>query len=120
MTQIIGIDFVTTESCAAFREGGEPGVIANPEGGRTTSSILSTAENGERLAGQNAKRQAVTKPENTLYIPTIGRMDSISSMLFTMMLRKSPRASSESISSCSSSGVKAPRISSERPALWTF
>ncbi len=67
MGKVIGIDLGTTNSCVAVMEGGEPVVIANSEGSRTTPSIIAFAESGERLVGQQAKRQAVTNPENTLY-----------------------------------------------------
>jgi molecular chaperone DnaK len=67
MSKVIGIDLGTTNSCVAVMEGGEPVVIANSEGSRTTPSMVAFADNGERLVGQQAKRQAVTNPENTLY-----------------------------------------------------
>jgi len=67
MGKIIGIDLGTTNSCVAVLEGGEPTVISNPEGGRTTPSIVAFAKNDERLVGQPAKRQAVTNPTNTIY-----------------------------------------------------
>ncbi|NJC87865.1 MAG: molecular chaperone DnaK [Desulfuromonas sp.] len=67
MSKVIGIDLGTTNSCVAIMEGGEPVVIANSEGSRTTPSIIAFTENGERLVGQQAKRQAVTNPENTLF-----------------------------------------------------
>ncbi len=67
MSKVIGIDLGTTNSCVAIMEGGEPVVIANAEGSRTTPSMVAFADNGERLVGQQAKRQAVTNPENTLY-----------------------------------------------------
>ena len=67
MSKIIGIDLGTTNSCVAVLEGGEPTVITNPEGGRTTPSIVGFAKDGERLVGQTAKRQAVTNPENTVF-----------------------------------------------------
>ncbi len=67
MGKVIGIDLGTTNSCVAVMEGGEPVVIANLEGARTTPSMVGFAESGERLVGQQAKRQAVTNPENTLY-----------------------------------------------------
>lgn len=67
MSKVIGIDLGTTNSCVAIMEGGEPTVIANLEGSRTTPSMVAFADNGERLVGQQAKRQAVTNPENTLY-----------------------------------------------------
>ncbi|PKN37975.1 MAG: molecular chaperone DnaK [Deltaproteobacteria bacterium HGW-Deltaproteobacteria-2] len=67
MGKIIGIDLGTTNSCVAIMEGGDPVVIANQEGNRTTPSIVAIAENGERLVGQVAKRQAITNSENTIY-----------------------------------------------------
>jgi molecular chaperone DnaK len=67
MSKVIGIDLGTTNSCVAVMESGEPVVIANAEGSRTTPSMVAFAESGERLVGQQAKRQAVTNPENTLY-----------------------------------------------------
>ncbi|HTM37569.1 MAG TPA: molecular chaperone DnaK [Terriglobales bacterium] len=67
MAKIIGIDLGTTNSCVAVMEGGEPKVIANEEGGRTTPSIVAFTKTGERLVGQVAKRQAITNPENTVY-----------------------------------------------------
>ncbi|MGL1931333.1 MAG: molecular chaperone DnaK [Desulfotalea sp.] len=67
MGKIIGIDLGTTNSCVSVMEGGEPKVIANIEGNRTTPSIVAFADNDERLVGQIAKRQAVTNPERTLY-----------------------------------------------------
>jgi molecular chaperone DnaK len=67
MSKIIGIDLGTTNSVVAVMEGGTPAVIPNQEGGRTTPSVVAFAKNGERLAGQVAKRQAVTNPENTIY-----------------------------------------------------
>ncbi|MEA3363142.1 MAG: molecular chaperone DnaK [Thermodesulfobacteriota bacterium] len=67
MGKVIGIDLGTTNSCVAVMEGGEPVVIANSEGSRTTPSIIAFTESGERLVGQQAKRQAVTNPENTLF-----------------------------------------------------
>jgi molecular chaperone DnaK len=67
MSKIIGIDLGTTNSVVAVMEGGEPVVIANQEGGRTTPSVVAFAKSNERLAGQVAKRQAVTNAENTVY-----------------------------------------------------
>jgi molecular chaperone DnaK len=67
MGKIIGIDLGTTNSCVAVMEGGEPKVIANEEGGRTTPSIVAFTKSGERLVGQVAKRQAITNPENTIF-----------------------------------------------------
>ena len=66
MAKIIGIDLGTTNSCVAVMEGGEPVVIPNAEGDRTTPSIVAFSKNGERLVGQIAKRQAVTNPDNTV------------------------------------------------------
>ena len=66
MGKIIGIDLGTTNSCVAVMEGGEPVVIPNAEGSRTTPSVVAFSKNGERLVGQIAKRQAVTNPENTV------------------------------------------------------
>ncbi|MGZ3580028.1 MAG: molecular chaperone DnaK [Syntrophales bacterium] len=67
MAKIIGIDLGTTNSCVAIMEGGDPVVIANQEGSRTTPSMVAFTDSGERLVGQVAKRQAVTNPENTVY-----------------------------------------------------
>ncbi|MBS1018412.1 molecular chaperone DnaK [Gluconobacter cerinus] len=67
MSKVIGIDLGTTNSCVAVREGDETRVIENSEGARTTPSMVAFTENGERLVGQAAKRQAVTNPTNTLY-----------------------------------------------------
>ncbi len=67
MGKIIGIDLGTTNSVVAVMEGGEPKVIPNEEGGRTTPSVVGFTKNGERLVGQVAKRQAITNPENTVY-----------------------------------------------------
>ena len=67
MGKIIGIDLGTTNSVVAVMEGGEPKVIENEEGGRTTPSVVGFTKSGERLVGQVAKRQAITNPENTIY-----------------------------------------------------
>src|SRR5579884_678764 len=67
MAKIIGIDLGTTNSVVAVMEGGEPKVIANEEGGRTTPSVVAFTKSGERLVGQVAKRQAITNPHNTIY-----------------------------------------------------
>ncbi len=67
MAKVIGIDLGTTNSCVAVMEGGQPKVIENAEGARTTPSIVAFAKDGERLIGQPAKRQAVTNPDNTIY-----------------------------------------------------
>jgi len=67
MGKVIGIDLGTTNSCAAVMEAGEPTVIPNAEGGRTTPSVVAVSKGGERLVGQVAKRQAVTNPDNTIF-----------------------------------------------------
>ena len=67
MSKIIGIDLGTTNSCVAIMSGGDPNVIANSEGGRTTPSVVAVNDKGERLVGQIAKRQAITNPENTIF-----------------------------------------------------
>ena len=66
MSKIIGIDLGTTNSCVAVMEGGEPTVIANTEGARTTPSVVAFSKTGERLVGQIAKRQAITNPDRTI------------------------------------------------------
>ena len=67
MSKILGIDLGTTNSCMSVMEGGEPVVLENSEGARTTPSVVAFAKNGERLVGQAAKRQAVTNPTNTVF-----------------------------------------------------
>jgi molecular chaperone DnaK len=67
MSKIIGIDLGTTNSCVAVMEGGNPVVIQNAEGSRTTPSVVAFSKSGERLIGQVAKRQAITNPENTVF-----------------------------------------------------
>ena len=67
MAKIIGIDLGTTNSCVSIMEGGDPIVIANQEGNRTTPSVIAITESGERLVGQVARRQAITNSENTVY-----------------------------------------------------
>ena len=67
MAKVIGIDLGTTNSCVAIMEGGEPVVIPNSEGSRTTPSVVAFTESGERLVGQIAKRQSITNPENTIF-----------------------------------------------------
>jgi molecular chaperone DnaK len=66
MAKVIGIDLGTTNSCVAVMEGGEPVVIPNPEGNRTTPSVVGFSKTGERLVGQVAKRQAITNPDRTV------------------------------------------------------
>ena len=67
MGKVIGIDLGTTNSVVAVMEGGEPVVIPNSEGGRTTPSVVAFTKDGERLVGQVARRQAITNPENTVF-----------------------------------------------------
>ena len=67
MAKVIGIDLGTTNSCVAIMEAGDPNVLANSEGSRTTPSVVAFTDNGERLAGQIARRQAITNPENTIF-----------------------------------------------------
>src|SRR3954452_14166346 len=67
MAKVIGIDLGTTNSVIAVMEGGEPTILENSEGSRLTPSVVAISKNGERLVGQVAKRQAVTKPENTVF-----------------------------------------------------
>ena len=67
MDKVIGIDLGTTNSCVSIMEAGEAKVITNPEGGRTTPSVVAVSDKGERLVGQIAKRQAITNPENTVF-----------------------------------------------------
>ena len=67
MSKILGIDLGTTNSCMAVMEAGEPSVLENSEGARTTPSVVAFAKNGERLVGQAAKRQAITNPERTIF-----------------------------------------------------
>src|SRR5690348_7469161 len=67
MSKVIGIDLGTTNSVVAVMEGGEPTVIVNQEGARTTPSVVGFSRDGERLVGQVARRQAVTNPDNTIF-----------------------------------------------------
>src|SRR5512139_2178300 len=67
MGKIIGIDLGTTNSVVAIMEKGDPKIITNSEGGRTTPSVVAFTNDGSRLVGQVAKRQAITNPENTIY-----------------------------------------------------
>src|SRR3989449_3736953 len=66
MSKVIGIDLGTTNSCMAVLEGGEPTVIPNAEGGRTTPSVVAFTKDGQRLVGSPARRQQVTNPQNTI------------------------------------------------------
>src|SRR6201997_1127320 len=67
MAKVLGIDLGTTNSCMAVMEGGDPVVLENSEGARTTPSIVAFTKSGDRLVGQAAKRQAVTNPQNTIF-----------------------------------------------------
>src|SRR4051794_41733222 len=67
MAKVLGIDLGTTNSCMAVMEGGDPVVLENSEGARTTPSVVVFRKNGERVVGQAAKRQAVTNPANTVF-----------------------------------------------------
>src|SRR5438445_8806315 len=67
MSRVIGIDLGTTDCVVAVLEGGQPTVLTNAEGGRTTPSVVAFSKSGERLVGKVAKRQAVTNPENTVF-----------------------------------------------------
>src|SRR2546430_4902276 len=67
MAKVLGVDLGTTNSCMAVMDGGEPVVLENSEGKRTTLSLVAYTKNGERLVGEAAKRQAVTNPRNTMY-----------------------------------------------------
>jgi molecular chaperone DnaK len=67
MAKVLGIDLGTTNSCMAVIEGGEPSVLENSEGKRTTPSVVAFTKSGERLVGEPAKRQAVTNSRNTIY-----------------------------------------------------
>src|SRR6266550_4092378 len=67
MAKVLGIDLGTTNSCMAVMEGGDPVVLENSEGARTTTSVVAFTKSGERLVGQAAKRQAVTNPQNTVF-----------------------------------------------------
>ena len=76
MGKVIGIDLGTTNSCVAIMSGGDPIVIANAEGARTTPSVVAITDKGERLVGQIAKRQAITNPENTILDRKSTRLNS--------------------------------------------
>ena len=67
MSKILGIDLGTTNSCMSVMEGGEPVVLENSEGARTTPSVVAFSKSGERLVGQAAKRQAITNAQNTIF-----------------------------------------------------
>ena len=67
MAKVLGIDLGTTNSCMAVMEGGDPAVLENSEGARTTPSVVAFTKTGERLVGQAAKRQAIMNPQNTIF-----------------------------------------------------
>ena len=67
MAKVLGIDLGTTNSCMSVMEGGDPVVLENSEGARTTPSVVAFTKSGERLVGQAAKRQAITNPQNTIF-----------------------------------------------------
>ena len=115
MSKIIGIDLGTSNSCVAVMEAGEPKVIPNSEGFRTTPSIVAFGKDGERLVGQAAKRQAVTNPANTIFSAKrlIGRKfseikDEIGTLPFsvvegkTVLLQSSARLKGKPKLSCPS------------------
>jgi molecular chaperone DnaK len=108
MAKVVGIDLGTTNSCVAVMEGGQPVVIANAEGSRTTPSVVAYTKNGDRLVGQIAKRQAVMNPENTFYSVKrfIGRKyDEITSEA-TQVSYKVVRDGSNVKIDCSAAGKK--------------
>src|SRR5436305_20618 len=90
MGKMIGIDLGTTNSVVAIMEGGEPKVITNEEGGRTTPSVVGFTKTGERLVGQVAKRQAITNPENTVYSIKrfMGRGDNIDTRIVDWLVEE--------------------------------
>ena len=79
MSKVIGIDLGTTNSCVAVIEGGEPVVIANAEGARTTPSVVGFGKHGERMVGQVANRQAITNPDRT--VPIIRLLSTVRNTL---------------------------------------
>ena len=94
MSKIIGIDLGTTNSCVAVMEGGEPVVIPNAEGARTTPSVVAFSKTGERMVGQVAKRQAVTNHDRTIIFhqaPHGHRLQASTSTASSTLRRRSPR-----------------------------
>ena len=143
MSKIIGIDLGTTNSCVAVMEGGDPVVIPNAEGNRTTPSVVACSKDGERLVGQVAKRQAITNPDRTVisikremgsdYKVTIdGKKytpQEISAMILQKLkadaeaylgetVRPSPRRSSPSPPTSPTPSARPPRTRARSPA-WT-
>ena len=95
MSKILGIDLGTTNSCMSVMEGGEPVVLENSEGARTTPSVVAFSKSGERLVGQSAKRQAITNPQNTIFSVKrfMGRKyDEASRIVFPINLLRQPMA----------------------------
>ena len=146
MSKIIGIDLGTTNSCVAVMEGGDPVVIPNAEGNRTTPSVVAFSKDGERLVGQVAKRQAITNPDRTVisikremgsdYKVTIDGKKYTPQEISAMILQKlkadaeaylaprpiwalpSPRRSSPSPPTSPTLSVRPPRTPARSPA-WT-
>src|SRR5262245_59453834 len=110
MSKIIGIDLGTTNSVVAVMEGGEPVVITNPEGSRITPSVVAFTKTGERLVGQVAKRQAVTKPEYTISASKriMGRKFAEGSEEMKMVPARVERASNRDVRSNAGSTSSAP------------
>ena len=138
MSKIIGIDLGTTNSCVAVMEGGEPVVIANSEGARTTPSVVGFTKTGDRLVGQVAKRQAITNPENTVssikrqmgtdHKVTLNGKEYTPQQVSAMILQKlkadaeaiwaslSPRPSSPFLLTSTTASVRQPRMQAPLPA----
>ncbi len=127
MAKTIGIDLGTTNSCVAVIEGGEPVVIANAEGARTTPSVVAFSKDGERLVGQVAKRQAITNPERTVssikremgsaYKVNIDGKSYTPQQISAMILQKLKAASPFRLTSPTHS-VRRPRTQARSP-VWT-
>ena len=100
MGKVIGIDLGTTNSCVAIMSGGDPVVIANAEGSRTTPSVVGITDKNERLVGQIAKRQAITNPENTIF--SVKRLMGRKWMLSRPLM-----------------AVFSPKSRLDRPGMWT-
>jgi len=114
MSKTIGIDLGTTNSCVAVIEGGEPKVIPNPDGGRTTPSIVAFTKDGEKLVGQLAKRQAITNPKNTVFSIKrfVGRKHSeVTSEINTIPYKVSPGAGGAAQVELDSGTYQPPEIS---------
>ena len=124
MSKIIGIDLGTTNSCVAVMEGGDPVVIPNAEGNRTTPSVVAFSKDGERLVGQVAKRQAITNPDRTV-ISIKREMGSDYKVTIDgkktprpIWVRQSPRRSSPSPPTSPTPSARPPRTPARSPA-WT-